>query len=159
MDFLGLNGFLGTRASFMLDVVFLAMFAVVPILGWSVWLVKYRRNYALHKRVQLTLGAVLLVTIILFEVDVRINGWMHAAEVSPYYPGTVLTVLYVHLFFAVTTTGLWIAVTARAVRRFPTPPVPGLHSANHRFWGWAATIDMVLTAVTGSVFYYLAFVC
>ena len=33
----GIDGFLGTRASWMLDVLFLAMFAVVVVLGWSVY--------------------------------------------------------------------------------------------------------------------------
>jgi putative membrane protein len=127
-------------------------------LGWSVWLVKYRCNYSLHKRVQLTLGAVLLVTVILFEVDVRIHGWVQRAEVSPHYPQLVFASLYVHLFFAVTTTGLWIMVIARALLRFPKPPMPGTHSAGHRLWGWIATIDMTCTAITGWIFYYLAFV-
>ena len=66
-----MDGFLQTRASIMLDVVFLAMFAVVPLLGWSIHLVRNRRNYALHKRVQLTLGILLLVAVTLFELDMR----------------------------------------------------------------------------------------
>ncbi len=158
MGIFGIDGFLGTRASLMLDVVFLAMFVVIPVLGWSVWLVKYRRNYSLHKRVQLTLGAVLLVTVVLFEIDVRLYGWAQRAQVSPHYPRMVFASLYVHLFFAVTTTGLWIVVIARAMRRFPVPPIPGSHSTSHRLWGWLATIDMTCTAITGWVFYYLAFV-
>ena len=44
-------------------VVFVAMFAVVPVLGWSILLAK-RGNYALHKRVQLALAVILLVAII-----------------------------------------------------------------------------------------------
>ena len=52
MDYPGIDGFLGTRASLMLDVVFVAMFAIIPALAWSVWLVKYRQNYLLHKRIQ-----------------------------------------------------------------------------------------------------------
>ncbi|MGC3968190.1 MAG: hypothetical protein QM775_12715 [Pirellulales bacterium] len=64
-------GFLGTRASLMLDVVFLAMFAVVPILFWSIYLVRAKRNYRLHKQVQVTLSLVLLVAVTLFEVDMR----------------------------------------------------------------------------------------
>jgi putative membrane protein len=158
MNYPGIDGFLGTRASLMLDVVFLAMFAVVPVLGWSVWLVKCRRNYSLHKRVQLMLGALLLVTVVLFEIDVRINGWVQRAESSPRYPHTVFAVLYIHLFFAVTTTGLWIAVITRALRHCPVPPTPGTHSPSHRFWGRLAAIDMTFTAVTGWVFYYVAFV-
>ena len=66
--------------------------------------------------------------------------------------------LYVHFFFAVTTTWLWIAVITQALRRIPTPPAPGPHRASHRFWGWIAAIDMAMTAVTGWTFYYLAFI-
>jgi uncharacterized membrane protein YozB (DUF420 family) len=154
----GIDGFLGTRASLMLDVVFLAMFAVIPVLAWSVWLVKRRRNYGLHKWVQIVLGVVLLVTVALFEVDMRINPWKWRAEGSPYYPGAVLTCLYVHLFFAVTTFGLWVLVFGRALRQPPNPLSPATQNASHRFWGRLAAIDMVLTAMTGWGFYYLAFV-
>ena len=163
MEFAGYDGFLGTRASFMLDVVFLAMFAVMPALIASVWLVRYRRNYLWHKRIQLILAAVLAVTVVIFEIDIRVHGWRDRAEPSPYYgsptePGLVFTVLYVHLFFAVTTAVLWIAVILRALRRFPSPPVPGPHSRSHLLWGKLAAIDMTLTAATGWVFYWLAFV-
>jgi putative membrane protein len=159
LEYSGVDGFLGSRASLMLDVVFLAMFAVIPVLAWSLWLVKYRRNYALHKQVQVGLGITLLVTVVLFEVDMRINGWEHRAESSPYYPGVIYATLYVHLFFAVTTTFLWFAVIGRALRRLPVPPRPGPYGASHRFWGWLAAMDLTLTAITGGIFYYLAFIC
>lgn len=159
----GIDGFLGTRASFMLDVVFLAMFAVVPVLAYSVWLVKVRKDYQLHKRIQLALGAVLLVTVTAFEVDVRVNGWKHRAESSPYFgstgsPGLVYPVLYVHLCFAVSTTLLWALVIVRAWRNFPSPPVPSQHSDWHRRWAKVAAWDMLATSLTGWTFYWLAFV-
>lgn len=158
----GIDGFLGTRASLMLDVVFLAMFAVVPILGVSIWLVKYRRAFQLHKRIQLVLGTVLLVTVVLFEVDMRVNGWRDRAVESTYYDATqtwhpVNLSLAVHLVFAVSTAVLWIAVIVRALRQFPSPPVPGPHSASHIFWARLAAMDMVMTSVTGWIFYVLAF--
>lgn len=158
-----LDGFLGTRASFMLDVVFLAMFALVPVLAVSVWLVMYRQRYLLHKRIQLALGIVLLVTVVLFEIDMRANGWRDRAAASPYtaHDGStdwVLVSLGVHLCFAVTAALLWIVVIARALRGFNSPPAPGPHSAWHRRFGMAAAVDMLATAVTGWVFYYLAFV-
>ncbi len=37
----------------MLDLVFLAMFAVIPIMAWSIYQVRYQGRYLLHKRVQL----------------------------------------------------------------------------------------------------------
>ena len=113
----GYDGFLGTRASLMLDVVLLAMFAVIPVLFWSIWLVKCRRNYTLHRRVQLLLGTALLVVVALFEIDVRVYGWTHRAAESRYYGSWVRPVLYVHLVFAISTTVLWILVTVRALRR------------------------------------------
>ncbi len=181
MERFKIDGFLGTRASLMLDVVFLAMFAVLVVLAASIYLVRNRQRYSLHKRLQVTLGLVLLVTVALFEADMRINGWMDRAAASQYYspmakpgpllstlylkvlhraevPGLVFTSLAVHLFFAVTTTLLWIWVIARALRRFPDPAAPSEHSASHKFWGWVAAIDMGLTALTGWIFYILAFV-
>jgi hypothetical protein len=177
----GLDGFLSTRASLMLDVVFLAMFAVVPVLGWSVWLVRVRRNYLWHKRVQLSLAAVLGVTVLVFEVDMRLHGWRERATASPYFgpmadpgsgaefmfvrllrcqqvPGLVNISLGIHLVFAVSTAVLWTVVVTRALRRFPSPPEPSAHSASHKRWGRLAAMDLVLTSVTGWIFYYLAFV-
>ena len=159
----GIDGFLGTRASLMLDIVFLAMFVVMPVLGGSICLVKFRRQYQLHKRIQLVLAAVLLVTVVLFEVDMRWHGWRDRAQVSPYYGsegshGWVWTALYVHLAFAVSTAVLWTVVTVRALRNFADPPLPNHHSAWHLRWGKLAAIDMGLTALTGWIFYWLAFV-
>jgi uncharacterized membrane protein YozB (DUF420 family) len=159
----GADGFLGTRASFMLDVVALAMLALLPALAWSVWLVMYRRRYELHKRVQLALGIVLLITVVLFEVDMRVGGWRHRATESSFAGGAsstdwVLVALAIHLCFAVTAALLWVVVIARALRNFPAPPVPSPHSPWHRRVGMAAAVDMACTAVSGWIFYYLAFV-
>jgi uncharacterized membrane protein YozB (DUF420 family) len=158
----GIDGFLGTRASFMLDFVVLAMVGILPVLGWSVWQAK-RGRYLLHKRVQLALAAVLAVAVALFEIDMRTSGWRPRAEASPYYgtdgaPGIVDYALAVHLFFAVTTVVLWITVIVRALRRFPNPPRPNEHSPQHILWAKLAAADMAMTAVTGWLFYYLAFV-
>ena len=160
-DFPGIHGFLGTRGSLMLDLVFLSMFLVVPILGWSVMLAK-RGRYALHKRVQLTLGTVLLIAVTAFELEMRIVGWEERAAPSPYWSGPqwddwVHYSLGIHLFFAIPTAVLWIMVIIRALRGFAKPPVPSPHSASHRFWAKLASFEMLMTAVTGWVFYWLAF--
>jgi hypothetical protein len=182
MAYRGIDGFLGTRASIMLDVVFLAMFAIVPLLAWSVFEVKFRHRYVLHKRVQLALAGILLVAVFLFELDMRfVSGWRDRAAPSPYFgpmrepaaaldwifrerlgwgyvPGLVFHALAVHLLFAISSAILWGCVVLRALRNFANPPQPGVHSRSHAFWGWLAACDMVLTAITGWVFYWLAFV-
>lgn len=156
--FPGINGFLGTRASIMLDIVFLAMFAVVPVMAWSINLAK-RRQYQLHKTVQLVLGVVLLVAVLLFELDMRfVTKWSVRAEPSPYYDSWVYPSLYIHLFFAVPTAVIWVYTIVMALKKFPTPPRPCEYSAAHRRWGKLAAIEMFMTALTGWIFYYLAFV-
>ena len=144
MNYPGLDGFLGTRASLMLDVVTVAMAVILPVLAVSIYLVRYRRRYLLHKRLQIGLSAVLFAAVTLFELDMRLNGWRHRAAPSPYYSqdGTSLVsnVLSVHLVFAISTA------------------TQSLHSRQHILWGRLAALDLTLTAVTGWLFYWLAFV-
>jgi hypothetical protein len=147
----------------MLDVVALAMLGVLPVLGWSIYQVKYHRRYTLHKRVQIALGVALLIVVALFEADMRANGWRDRAAASPYMGsegslGLVEISLGVHLCFAVSSALLWVVVIARALRNFPSPPAPGPHSAWHVRYARLAAYDMLCTAVTGWIFYWLAFV-
>jgi putative membrane protein len=164
-DYAGIDGFLPFgRGSLMLDVVFVAMIVIVPLLGLSLWLVKYRRKYQLHKTLQLTMAVVLLVAVLLFEIDLRTNGWEHRAEPSPYFdPANKWTCpaglsLVIHLSFAVPTLVLWTVVVVQALRKFSRPPTPGPHSQWHVRWATLAAIGMCMTAVTGWIFYWLAFV-
>jgi uncharacterized membrane protein YozB (DUF420 family) len=98
--------------------------------------------------------------VIVFEVDIRIHGWEDraAGQLGGHASSQVWTALYIHLCFAVTSVLLWPVVIVRALRQFPDPPAPAAHSASHKFWAWLASLDMLLTAVTGWTFYYLAFV-
>lgn len=162
----GINGILGTRASMMMDLVVLSMVLVLPIMGVSIALVRYRRQFLIHKRIQLTLGIVLLIAVALFEVDIQyFSKWELRAAASPYFnadnhlSGGVGVSLIVHLFFAVPTLVLWIYVIVMALRRFPNPPLPGSYSSRHIFWSRLAAGGMGMTAITGWLFYYLAFVC
>ena len=153
-----MNGFLGTRASLMLDVVALAMLGVLPALGVSIWLVK-RGQYVWHKRIQLALATVLLLAVIAFEIDMRfLTDWRARAAASPYYGTWVHPSLWIHLVFSVSTAGLWVYVVTAALIKMPNPPRPSPYSPRHKFWARLAAIDMALTAVTGWIFYWLAFV-
>lgn len=161
------HGFLGYDASLMLDVVVTALVLVVPVLAGSLWLVRVRGRYAIHKRLQLSLAAVLLLAVAAFEIDMQWvhGGWENVVNKQPDSPrltGADLDlarrVLYVHLVFAVTTPLLWAVTIALALGRFPNPTHPGPHSRLHKRLGWLSTIDLVATSVTGLAFYYVAFV-
>ena len=151
-------GFLGTRASFVIDLVVVSMVGVVILLGLSIALVRYRKRYVLHKRIQIALAAALVLLVGLFEAEMRLVGWRWRAEGSPFYDTWVMPVLAIHIAFAASTLVLWTKVILSALLRFERVPHPGPHSAGHRFWGRLAAIDMLCTAISGWIFYWLAFV-
>ena len=154
----GIDGFLGTRASVGMDVVLVGLWLLLPVLAGSIVLVK-RGNYAAHKALQLVIAGALLAAIVVFEIDVRlVSDWKARARPSPWWPGGVLATLGVHLVFAISTLGLLVWALWEALQRFPVPPAPTAYGPRHRRLGWLAAVDLALTAVTGTAFYWLAFV-
>jgi putative membrane protein len=53
---------------------------------------------------------------------------------------------------------LWPVTIVLALRKFPNPPAPGAHSPTHIRLARLAALDMLLTSITGWIFYWLAFV-
>ena len=159
------DGFLGYHASFMLDTVVCALVAVVPVILFSLYQVKVRKNYDLHKKLQLLLAVVLLIAVGAFEVDLQIvhGGWQNVvAKRQPPLDESgmafVRKVLWVHLIFAISTPILWAVTITLALKRIPKPAGPSAHSRLHSRLGWLSTIDLVLTSVTGLIFYFFAFI-
>lgn len=155
-------GFLGTRGSLMIDMVFVAMIVIVPAVWMSVWLAHSRNNYQRHKWVQIVLATLLAVTVLAFEIEMRLSGWRHLAEPSPFWKDGMWNdwvdySLLLHLTFAIPTPILWAWIITRALRRFPCPALPAEHSISHKFWGKLGVYGMTATAVTGWIFYYFAF--
>ena len=150
------EGFLGYDTSVMLDVVVLALVVVVPLLVVSLCQARFHRRFQVHKRMQLLLGVVLLVAVSLFEVDMRLHGGFCA--MSQNHSTAMHVLLYVHLFFAISTVVLWVTTISLALRRFRSPPEPGTHSSLHRRLGWLATLDITATSITGLLVYYFGFV-
>lgn len=153
------SGFLGTPASIMMDVVVCSLVLVVPALLWSVYLARFRRQFALHKQVQLVLGVVLLIVVVLFEVDIRLHGgfWEMAQESAYYQTAFLRNLLSVHLFFSISTVFIWAVTYATALKSFPSPPRPGSFSPKHKVMAWISVVDMVATVVTGLMVYYFGF--
>ena len=81
----------------------------------------------------------------LFDIDRKWSSWVGVS-------------LLVHLSFSVPTTLLWAFVITQALRKFPRVPEPNEYSPRHIFWARLAALEMVMTAVTGWLFYWLAFV-
>lgn len=141
----------------MIDFVFVALLLILPVMVWSIRCAQ-RGDYELHKKLQLVISIALFSAVVLFEVEMRLIGWTHYADISPYFETWVFPSLYVHLAFAIPTTFLWAYTVIWAYRRFPSPPRPVAATRRHRLLGKLAASGMIGTAVTGFVFFGLAFV-
>lgn len=153
-------GFLPTRGSFMLDFVVVAMTLVIPLMAFSIILARRGQRH-LHRAIQIVMALVLLVAVAAFEIDLRLitKNWRELAEPSPYYEsGWVDRWLWIHLAFAVPTPLWWGWVIFGALRKFPRDLKGSEHVAVHRRRGWIAAVLMTGTAVTGWIFYGVAFV-
>ena len=150
----------------MLDFVVCALVLIVPILCYSIYIAKFKKQFGKHKTIQILLGIVLLVAVGLFEADIQYHGGSkqivnknpEAPRLDAAQMELVAKALYIHLVFAISTPILWIVTTIAALKKFPKPVQPNEHSKLHKTLGWASTIDLTLTSLTGLVFYYLAFV-
>ena len=157
-DYTDMTGFLPFgRGSLMMDLVVVAMALVIPALLLGIREAKAKR-WGRHKAINGITGVVLVLAVVAFEIDVRVNGWREAASESPYYDSLVFPALYLHLVFAVSSLVLLVWTLIGAWRGFPKPPGPAAHSRWHRRLGMLTFIDLCCTTVTGWTFYYLAFV-
>ena len=146
----------------MLDFVAVAMLGVFVILTYSIYLIRYQKNAVLHRNIQIATAIVLTLALVAFEVDVRfITNWRALAESSAYFDsGIVGRWLFIHLLFAIPTPIIWAIVIFMALKKFKH----GFQSSDpnynklHRISGRIAAAFMYLTATTGLIFYYLAFV-
>jgi putative membrane protein len=152
------SGFLGTRGDILMDLVILSFIIILPVLFFSWWQVRHA-HYQTHKRTQLWLGGTLAVAVILFEIDIRMNGGTFALVApSPYAEAWWLTaIIYVHLLIAVLTSLIWAGLIVMSLRRFDRPPAPGAFSATHRLWGRAGMVAMTLTGLTAYPLYFFGF--
>ena len=97
------QGFLGTRADWLMDLVILSLVVIIPIITFS-WYRVRQRGYLVHKRIQVWLTVILTVVVLLFELDLRISGGLEVLTQSSRFYDTVLMALsiYIHLSCSLT---------------------------------------------------------
>jgi uncharacterized membrane protein YozB (DUF420 family) len=139
-----------------MDLIVFVTIGVLPFLTWSLMLVR-QRQYAAHKRLQLSIGSTLVLAVLLFEIDIRLHDWRQDALASPYYDTWLFPFLAFHVVIAATTFILWVTTLYFVWRRMPSPPGPSPHSALHRRLGKLTALGTYCSAVTGWTFYWLAF--
>lgn len=138
----------------------LAMLALVllPGLVLSLSAVRWGHAYRFHQLLQTLLGAALLVTLLVFEWEVRRHDWRIVAQDSRFYDSWVMPALIFHLCFAIPTALMWALLIYHSWKNFPRRARPGKYSMIHKRLGRIAALMMVGTAASGWLFYFLAFI-
>lgn len=146
-----------TRAPLMIEIVSLAMILLGPLTALGAQLAK-KGHWLIHKRIMSTVGLILLISVTLFEIQIRSFGWRDAAKESPYFETWVFPALWIHLPIAIVTSIAWILTMREAIMTFALKPRPhGTLGAKHKFFGKIAVLGTQLTWLTGWIFFYLAF--
>jgi len=132
---------------------------VAPLLTLASVRLARARRFAAHRALQLALLAVCFLTVIAFEVQVRLAGGSGAfvASAAPALRPAARALLRIHITFAVVTYLMWAGLAMASVRRFGRT-LPGAYSRRHKRFGWAVLGGLAFTAASATGMYWLVFV-
>ena len=151
------QGFLGTRADLLVDVVFVVN-VIAPIwAGFAAWLAR-KREHRRHMKLQLILWATLFVCVLLLEGNIRLSGGSGSLVSGSPYEGTTLlrTVFLLHIGPAVLTYVLWLYLVVASFRRWHVA-LPGGFSGRHKKLGKLVILGLVWVAASAAAVYWLGF--
>lgn len=147
-----------SRASGVMDFIVIAMALLLPFLFFSIYQIRVNKNKRLHRHLQTVLGIILFLSVVVFEIDVRLSGWREAAEPSQYYDSWVFPLLWLHLLGAIPTFFLWVGALYQGLSSMTADVASDLKIKRHKRLGSLASYGLVYTAMTGWIFYIFAFV-
>ena len=153
------QGFLGTRADMLMDVILLAVVLVPFALLFSFRKVR-GGNHSYHKRMQATLFWIVLTAVVLFETNIRLSGGSGALiKESAWVAGLPFKVLlYTHILVAVLTFSTWGVVLYISGKKRKKQALPGSFTPSHKTIGKAIFGGSIFTAISGVVIYTFGFV-
>jgi len=147
-----MEGFLGTRADFIVDLV-MTISGFLPFLLLSTFYIATKRKFDLHKNLQITLFIIVTLLVLSLEVDVRYGDLKEISKQSPYAGSTELMVVFlVHLFFAVSSFFAWCWLIVKSLKRYPT-----FFDFEHKRYGKIIFWDIVLMVISGWILYWMTF--
>ena len=150
-------GLCSTRTVWQIDALAFSTILWVLFFWLSVIAIKFGFR-KVHICLQVGITIFYLVVFSPFEVFVRFEGWRVMAEPSPYYHSWVQPLLVFHLIFAILTVVVWGYSLFLAKKAFVTSARDHNYSRMHKKMGRVAFGLVHMTAATGCLFYWMAFV-
>jgi putative membrane protein len=148
----------GTRADAFIDFTF-AVTLIAPLVVWLSMRAARARSHELHRRVQIGFLVVAIIAVVVLEVRIRMSGGSGSllSQSAPGRTTLARVALGVHITVAVLTYALWTWLAVASSRRFNSE-LPGPFSRRHRRLGTLVFAGLVISALSASVMYTLAFV-
>ena len=148
-------GFLGTKALLYMDIITL-YFGILPILMASAIYLAIKKKYKLHYKMQLSIFAITLVVVAIFEVGVRVSGGFSAfMEHSNANYTYMLMFLVVHVLVAILSVVLYSTLIYSSTQQYIFKKEP--FAPNHKKMGQVVFFGMTLTSIMGILIYYFLF--
>lgn len=158
MEYHGIDGFLGSRASLAYDVAFLLELIVIPLFVTSLDLLLVRHQYVAHKKLQLVITALFAVAVTVFALEFFAYDWRErvTADVAS-IPGITYMTLNIHLAFLSISAAMMAVLLVHALRKIPSPPEPCDFRPTYIFYLVLLALQLFISTLTGWEFYLLAF--
>ena len=145
------SGFLGTKAPLFMDIVTIIVAILPAFVGYAISFAK-RGEYDKHHRLQLFFYIFSLIVVLFFEYGVRsVGGFKSFMESTSVNHSYLHIVLIIHIIIATLTTIIWTYTIVKGKDGYKI-------NSNHKKWGIASYIGIILTAFTGIWVYLLLFV-
>jgi putative membrane protein len=151
-------GFLGSRAPLYIDIIAVAFF-LLPILFF------YSIRYAILKEIkkhivtQVIVFVMMLLSVILFEVGMRLAGgfttYMEASSANYTF---FITFLIIHIVTAIIVINTWSYQLITAIKAYRKGNLVGELAANHRRIGKYVAIGIMIVLVQAVVVYCMLFI-
>lgn len=147
-----LEGFLGTRGDFIIDLV-MTISGFLPFLLLFTFYLASKGKHDLHKKLQISLFLIVAALVLLLEYDVRFGDLKEISKMSPYFGSIELKIVFfAHLFFAISSFFGWCWLIVSSLKRYPLFP-----NFNHKKYGIILFWDIVLMVITGWILYWMSF--
>ena len=148
-------GFLGTNALMYMDIITI-YFGLLPVLMGIAIYMAIKKRYKLHYKMQLSIFALTLIVVAIFEVGVRISGGFSAfMEHSNANYSYMLIFLVIHVLVAILSVVLYSTLIYSSTQQYIFKKEP--FSINHKKMGQVVFFGMTITSIMGILIYYFLF--
>lgn len=151
-----MSGFLGTRGDFLSDLLVIALVFILPALAAAIQFAVQRR-LVLHKRMMLSIFAVLVLYVVIYEANLVFLGGINYLRSNIRIPeGPYFTLVAFHIAASAISLILGGIVMRKGGEALSSGQV--FFTSYHRRLAWLEVAILGISVVTGLIIYYLTFI-